>query len=145
MLEYYKKCNVLIFSYFIKLICVKINNLRSNFMLNTNIWVLIQIAFDVYIILGLEFFSRADVQPKSSIPIGAKVEISPKGRAFTLGVKAELEKNLFNLPKVGSNCAPIVYHPWHTIGPHLGAPEITTLGSKGVDDPTLSNTLKEYQ
>jgi hypothetical protein len=33
---------------------------------------------------------RAKVQPKSSIPIGAKVEISPKG--FTLGVKAELEK-----------------------------------------------------
>jgi hypothetical protein len=31
---------------------------------------------------------RADVQPKSSIPIGAKVEIGPKG--FTLGVKAEI-------------------------------------------------------
>jgi hypothetical protein len=31
---------------------------------------------------------RADVQPKSSIPIGAKVEISPKG--CTLGVNAEL-------------------------------------------------------
>jgi hypothetical protein len=31
-----------------------------------------------------------DIQPKSSIPIGAKVEISPKG--FTLGVKAEIEK-----------------------------------------------------
>jgi hypothetical protein len=29
-------------------------------------------------------------KPKSSIPIGAKAEISPKG--FTLGVKAELEK-----------------------------------------------------
>jgi hypothetical protein len=42
---------------------------------------------------------RANVQPRSSIPIGAKVEISPKG--FTLGVKAELEKNLFNLPKLG--------------------------------------------
>jgi len=38
---------------------------------------------------------RADVQPKSSIPIGAKVEIGPKG--FTLGVKAEIEKNIFNL------------------------------------------------
>jgi hypothetical protein len=33
---------------------------------------------------------RPHVQPKSSIPIGAKVEISPKG--FTLGVKAEIEK-----------------------------------------------------
>jgi hypothetical protein len=30
---------------------------------------------------------RANVQPKSSILIGAKVEISPKG--FTLGVKLE--------------------------------------------------------
>jgi hypothetical protein len=34
---------------------------------------------------------RANVQPKSSIPIGGKVEISPNG--FTLGVKAELEKS----------------------------------------------------
>ncbi len=34
--------------------------------------------------------SQANVPPKSSIPIGAKVEISPKG--FTLGVKAEIEK-----------------------------------------------------
>jgi hypothetical protein len=32
----------------------------------------------------------ADVQPKWSVPIDARVEISPKG--FTLGVKAELEK-----------------------------------------------------
>jgi hypothetical protein len=30
--------------------------------------------------------------PKSSIPIG----VNPKG--FTLGVKAEIEKNIFNLP-----------------------------------------------
>ncbi len=44
---------------------------------------------------------KANVQPKSSIAIGAKVEISPKG--FTLGVEAELEKNLFNLPKVTNN------------------------------------------
>jgi len=34
--------------------------------------------------LGVE----ANVQLKSSIPIGAKVEISPKG--FTLGVKAKI-------------------------------------------------------
>jgi hypothetical protein len=33
---------------------------------------------------------KANVQLKSSIPLGAKIEISPKG--FTLGVKAELEK-----------------------------------------------------
>jgi hypothetical protein len=33
---------------------------------------------------------KPNVQLKSSIPIGAKVEISPKG--FTLGVKAEIEK-----------------------------------------------------
>jgi hypothetical protein len=39
---------------------------------------------------------RDNFQPKSSVPIGAKVEISPKG--FTLGVKAEIEKKLFNLP-----------------------------------------------
>ncbi len=40
---------------------------------------------------------RANVQPKSSIPIGAKVEISPKG--FTLGVKADIEKNFSICPK----------------------------------------------
>jgi hypothetical protein len=38
---------------------------------------------------------RADVQPRSGIPIGAKVEISTKG--FTLGVKAELEKLIFSI------------------------------------------------
>jgi hypothetical protein len=38
---------------------------------------------------------RANIQPKSSIPIGAKVEIRPKG--FTLKVKA------FNLPQVLTN------------------------------------------
>jgi hypothetical protein len=41
---------------------------------------------------------RADVQPKSSIPIGAKVEISPNG--FTLGVKGELEKIFLICPKL---------------------------------------------
>jgi hypothetical protein len=34
---------------------------------------------------------KANVQLKSSIPIDAKVEISPKD--FTLGVKAKIEKN----------------------------------------------------
>jgi hypothetical protein len=41
---------------------------------------------------------RADVQPKLSIPISAKVEISPNG--FTLGVKAELEKTFSICPKL---------------------------------------------
>jgi len=44
---------------------------------------------------------RANVQTKSSIPIGAKVEISPKG--FTLGVKGRNRKKLFNLPQVQIN------------------------------------------
>jgi hypothetical protein len=39
------------------------------------------------------------VQPKSSIPIGAKVEISPTG--FTLGVKADIKKKNFSIcPKL---------------------------------------------
>jgi len=38
---------------------------------------------------------RANVQPKSSILIGGKVEISPKG--FALGVKAEIEKKNFSI------------------------------------------------
>jgi hypothetical protein len=41
---------------------------------------------------------RANVQPKSSIPICAKVEISTKG--FTLGIKAEIEKNFSICPKL---------------------------------------------
>jgi hypothetical protein len=36
--------------------------------------------------------------PNSSILIGAKVEISPKG--FTLGVKAEIEKSFSICPKL---------------------------------------------
>jgi hypothetical protein len=39
----------------------------------------------------------ADVQSKSSIPIGSKVEIGPKG--FTRRVKTELEKKIYNLLK----------------------------------------------
>jgi len=45
---------------------------------------------------------KANVQLISSIPIGAKVEISPKG--FTLGVKAEIQKIFFNLPQVTNKC-----------------------------------------
>jgi hypothetical protein len=41
---------------------------------------------------------KANVQLKSNIPIGAKVEISPKG--FTLRIKAAIEKKKFNLPQV---------------------------------------------
>ncbi len=41
---------------------------------------------------------------KSSISIGAKVEITPKG--FTLGVKAEIAKNIFNLPQVTNRQMP---------------------------------------
>ncbi len=37
---------------------------------------------------------RGDVQPKSSIPIGAKVVISPKG--FTVGVKTDIENLYIN-------------------------------------------------
>jgi hypothetical protein len=39
-----------------------------------------------------------NVQLKSSIPIGAKVEASPKG--FTLGVTAEIEKIFSICPKL---------------------------------------------
>jgi hypothetical protein len=41
---------------------------------------------------------NANVQLKSSFPIGAKVEASPKG--FTLGVKAEIEKIFSICPKL---------------------------------------------
>jgi len=51
------------------------------------------------------------VQLKSSIPIGAKVEISPKGLA--LGVKAETQKNIFNLLQVTKKCWTL----WPCIGP----------------------------
>jgi hypothetical protein len=45
---------------------------------------------------------RANDQSKSSIPIGAKVEISPNG--FTLEVKAETRNDLFNLAQVTNKC-----------------------------------------
>jgi hypothetical protein len=41
---------------------------------------------------------KANVQLKSSIPIGAKVEISPKG--LTIGVKAEIEKVFWICPNL---------------------------------------------
>jgi hypothetical protein len=44
---------------------------------------------------------KANVQLKSSIPIGAKVEISPKG--FKLGVKAEIGKTFSICPKLVIN------------------------------------------
>jgi hypothetical protein len=52
-----------------------------------------------YFTLGV----KANVQLKSSISIGAKVEIStPKG--FTLGVNAEIEKNKIPIcPKLLTN------------------------------------------
>ncbi len=53
---------------------------------------------------------RANVQPKSSIPIGAKVEISPKG--FTLGVKSEIEKKNSNLPQVTNKCFTLMALNW---------------------------------
>jgi hypothetical protein len=54
---------------------------------------------------------RANVQPKSSISIGSKVEISPKG--FALGVKAEIEKKkLFNLPLVTNKCFTLMALNW---------------------------------
>jgi hypothetical protein len=53
---------------------------------------------------------RVDVQPKSSIPIGAKVEISPEG--FTLGIEAELE-NIFSIcPKVINECLNFMASYW---------------------------------
>jgi len=44
---------------------------------------------------------RANVQPKSSILVGAKVEISPKD--FTIGVKAHIEKSFSICPKLVIN------------------------------------------
>jgi hypothetical protein len=38
---------------------------------------------------------KANVELKSSIPIGVKVENSPKQGLYTLGVKAEIEKIYF--------------------------------------------------
>jgi hypothetical protein len=73
---------------------------------------------------------RANVQPKSSIPIGAKVEISPKG--FTLGVKAGLErifsicpKLLINAELYGLVLAPSLEKGYHRIW----AANFATLGT----------------
>jgi hypothetical protein len=47
-------------------------------------------------------FALHTIRTHSSIPIGAKLEISPKG--FTLGLKAEIKKKHFNLPQVINKC-----------------------------------------
>jgi hypothetical protein len=47
---------------------------------------------------------KAKVELKSSIPIGAIAEISPKG--FTIGVKAEKKNNFFNPSLYRPNLAP---------------------------------------
>ncbi len=46
---------------------------------------------------------RPNVQPKSSISLGAKVEISPTG--FTPEVNADREKNFSICPKLLTNAA----------------------------------------
>jgi hypothetical protein len=63
---------------------------------------------------------RANVQPKSSILIGAKVEIKPPG--FTLEVKADIEKNFSICPKLvinaehyGLGLAPMQKKGYHQI------------------------------
>jgi hypothetical protein len=54
---------------------------------------------------------RANVHPKSSISIGSKVEIGPKG--FALGVKTEIEKKkFFNLPLVTNKCFTLMALNW---------------------------------
>ncbi len=65
---------------------------------------------------------RADVQPESSIPIDAKVEINPKG--FTLGVKAELKKIFSICPKLLINTL------WPCIGPKAGKRIALNLGGQ---------------
>jgi hypothetical protein len=55
-------------------------------------------AHQAHFTLGL----RAFVQPKSSITIAAKVEISPG--CFIAGVNADIESKLFNLPHVTNKC-----------------------------------------
>jgi hypothetical protein len=47
---------------------------------------------------------RANVQPKSSIPIGAKVEINPQGLYTIFKVELEKKKKKFNLPQVTNKC-----------------------------------------
>jgi hypothetical protein len=66
----------------------------------------------------------ANVQPESSIPIDGKVKISPKG--FTRGVKAELEKSLFNLPQVTNKSWVL----WACIGPKAGKRIPSNLGAQ---------------
>jgi hypothetical protein len=73
---------------------------------------------------------RANVKLKSSIPIGAIVEISPKG--FTLGAKPETEKNFSIFPKllINAELYGLVFGPKaeKRIPSNLGS-QIATLGA----------------
>jgi hypothetical protein len=51
--------------------------------------------------------------PNQAFLLVQKLKSAPK--AFTLGVKAELEKNLFNLPKLGILGPKSIYHEDFTI------------------------------
>jgi hypothetical protein len=67
---------------------------------------------------------KANVQLKSGIPIGAKVEISPKG--FTLGVKAEIEKIFSICPQLLINAE----HYGLVLAPRLKKRIPSNLGSQ---------------
>jgi len=72
---------------------------------------------------------RAYVQLKSSMPIGGKVEISPKG--FALGVKAALEKIFSIGPKllINAELYGLVWAPRLQKGYHRIWETICTLGA----------------
>jgi hypothetical protein len=58
---------------------------------------------DCYVRPTLHYESKPRLNPNQSIPINAIINISPKD--FTLGVKANIENNFFNLPIYGLNLA----------------------------------------
>jgi hypothetical protein len=55
---------------------------------------------------------RANVQPKSSIPIGAKVEITAQGLYYIRSQGWNRKKELFNLPKVTNKCCTLWALHW---------------------------------
>ncbi len=90
--------------------------------LETDGWILTHVRFSGGYKPRFTLGVRANFQSNSTIPIGAKVEISPNG--FTLGVKAEREKkNLFNLPQVTKLYGLVSTQGWKKRIPlHLGSP-----------------------
>ncbi len=109
---------------------------KSNFQLNSSIPIGAKVEISPKV---FKLRVKANVQLKSSIPIGAKVEITPKG--LTLEVKAEMEKIFSICPRLLINAE----HYGLSLAPRLKKRIPLNLGSQfatlGANVSSLINVM----